>query len=115
MDNKINHYRHIITTLLKEQSAKPVLPLPDIEVEDQLLLDTERDHYQLLTVGWENGRRVYYPIYHLDIKNGKVWIQEDASDADLVGELESRGIPESDIILAFHAPHLRELSGFAVA
>ncbi len=115
MDKKIKKYRQIITTLLKEYAATPALTLPEVEVEDQLLLDTERDHYQILAVGWEKGKRVYYPIFHLDIKDGKIWVQEDASDADLVGELEKRGVTKKDIVLAFHAPTSRPFTGYAVA
>ena len=115
MDKKVERYRQIIIALLKEYANTPVLSLPNVEVEDQLLLDTERDHYQILTVGWEDGKRVYYPIFHLDIKKDKIWIQEDASDTDLVGELESRGVAKKDIILAFHKPVNRSFMDFAVA
>ena len=115
MDKKMEKYRQIIIALLKEFASVPVLSLPNVEVEDQLMLDTERDHYQMLTVGWENGKRVYYPIFHLDIKNDKIWIQEDASDADLVGELEERGVAKNDIVLAFHTPANRSFTDFATA
>ncbi|WP_310587671.1 XisI protein [Fibrella rubiginis] len=79
------------------------------------MIDTERDHYQILTIGWEDGKRVYYPIFHLDIRNDKIWVQEDATDYDLVGELERHGIAKSDIVLAFHAPYKRPYTGYAVA
>ena len=115
MDKKVEKYRQIIIALLKEYASTPVLSMPNVEVEDQLLLDKERDHYQILTVGWENGARVYYPLFHLDIKNDKIWIQEDASDTDLVCELESRGVAKSDIVLAFHKPSNRVYTDFAIA
>jgi XisI protein len=115
MDKKVEKYRQIIIALLKEYANTPVLSLPNVEVEDQLMLDTERDHYQIVTVGWENGARVYYPIFHLDIKKDKIWIQEDASDTDLVDELENRGVAKNDIVLAFHSPTNRPYTGFAVA
>ncbi len=115
MDNKIKKYRNIIIAILKEYAATPALSLPNIEVEDQLLLDTERDHYQILAVGWENGSRVYYPIFHLDIKDGKIWVQEDASDADIVGALENKGVSKNDIVLAFHSPSKRVYTEYATA
>ena len=52
---------------------------------------------------------------HFDIINGKLWIQEDATDFDLVGELEEHNIPKEDIVLAFHAPYKRPFTGYAVA
>ena len=88
---------------------------PGDEIEYQLSLDPERHHYQVVLVGWEDMRRVHYPLFHLDIKNGKVWVQEAASEFDIVGELEDAGIPKSDIVLAFHAPYKRPYTEYAVA
>jgi XisI protein len=55
-------------------------------------------------------QRVYYPIFHIDIK-----VQKDASDSDLVGKLEEQGVDKADIVLAFHAPFKRPFTGYAVA
>ncbi|MBC8154426.1 MAG: XisI protein [Bacteroidetes bacterium] len=115
MDNPIVNYRQIIVDLLQTYAQMPSVNTLGDETEEQLLLDTQRDHYQVLTVGWEQGKRVYYPVFHLDIRDGKIWVQEDASDSDLVGELERRGVPKQDIVLAFQAPYKRSLSGYAVA
>lgn len=115
MDNKVKNYQRIISETLKRYAALPSEGNVEDELEDQLILDTERNHFQILTIGWENGKRVYYPIFHLDIKNGKIWIQEDATDFDVVGELEQQGVPSEDIVLAFHAPFKRPLTGYAVA
>ncbi len=88
---------------------------PGDEMEAQLMLDPERHHYQIVYVGWENMQRVYYPIFHLDIKEGKIWVQEAASEFDIVGALEDRGVPKSDIVLAFHAPYKRPFTEYAAA
>jgi hypothetical protein len=115
MDNKVETYRRLITGLLTKYANAPAIGVGGDSVEEQLILDTERDHYQILTIGWENGKRVYYPVFHLDIKNGKIWIQEDATDFDIVGELEQQGVSKDDIVLAFHAPYKRPYTGYAVA
>lgn len=115
MDNPIITYRQIIIDLLNKYVQVPSVNAPGDDIEEQLILDTQRDHYQVLAIGWEQGKRVYYPVFHLDIRDGKIWIQEDATDSDLVGELEQRGVPKHDIILAFQAPYKRPLSGYAVA
>lgn len=81
----------------------------------QLLVDSKRYHYQVVLVGWENRQRVYSPVFHLDIKDGKIWVQQNVSDFDLVQELMDKGIPPSDIVLAFQSTLLRQHSGFAVA
>lgn len=115
MDNPIETYRKIIMDLLQTYVQLPSISSSHEEVEEQLILDTQRDHYQILTIGWENGRRVYYPIFHIDIRNGKIWVQEDATDFNIVGELEQRGVPRQDIVLAFQAPYKRPFTGYAVA
>lgn len=114
MDKLIDKYRTIIVQTLRNYAEVPAANAQMLEVEEQLILDTEHDHYQILTIGWENGRRVYYPVFHVDIKNNKVWIQENATDFDIVGSFEEQGIAKSDIVLAFQAPHKRALTGYAV-
>ena len=115
MDNPVAIYRDIVVSLLESYATMPSSTSVNNEVEEQLILDTQRDHYQILTIGWENGRRVYYPVFHIDIRDGKIWVQEDATDFDLVGELERRGVAKNDIVLAFQAPYKRPFTGYAVA
>lgn len=110
----LNHYRQIIMDILKEYAGVTPVNTPGSELEEQLIFDKERGHYQILTIGWEGSNRIYYPVFHIDIKEGKVWVQEDATDYDLVGRMEERGIPKSDIVLAFHAPYKRPFTGYAV-
>ncbi len=114
MDTPITRYREIIVALLESYANAPSVGMAGEEIEEQLILDAQRDHYQILTIGWEAGKRVYYPVFHLDIRDGKIWVQEDATDFDLVGELERRGVAKSDIVLAFQAPYKRVFSGYAV-
>jgi XisI protein len=47
------------------------------EVESQLVFDVERNHYQIMHVGWRNKHRIYGCVVHLDIKDGKIWIQHN--------------------------------------
>lgn len=115
MDSKIDRYRTLIVELLTHYANAPAIVVGGDLLEEQLILDTERDHYQILAIGWENGKRVYYPVFHLDIKNGKIWVQEDATDFDIVGEIERRGVSKDDIVLAFHPPYKRPYTGYAVA
>ncbi|GAB3888679.1 XisI protein [Spirosoma agri] len=115
MDNPIAAYRNIVIELLESYARIPSVSADSNELEEQLILDTQRDHYQILAIGWENGRRVYYPVFHVDIRDNKIWVQEDATDFDLVGELERRGVAKSDIVLAFQSPYKRPYSGYAVA
>lgn len=111
---RITNFRNIIRSVLTEY-AQTRKPSKTDDVEHQLLFDEKNDHYQLFCVGWKGMKRIYFPVFHLDIKNNKIWVQEDATDYDLVGVLEAQGIPKEDIVLAFHAPYKRPYTGYAVA
>ena len=99
---KVNHYRQILQEVLTEYSTdRSGYPQP-VDVETQLLFDSQNDHYQVLRVGWRNRKQVFLVIFHFDIKNEKIWLQQNVTDYDIIGDLEARGIPKSDIVLAFH-------------
>jgi hypothetical protein len=79
------------------------------------IFDREKHHYQVLTLGWRKYQRIFLVIFHFDIKDGKIWAQQNASDYDIIGDLEDRGVPKSDIVLAFHSPNMRPYTDYAVA
>jgi len=107
---ELEKYRAILKSLL-EQYAKMA---SDDEVETQLVIDPERDHYQLVQVGWQNNRRIYGCILHLDIKGDKVWIQHNGTEIEIGDELVAAGIPKKKIVVGFHSPFKRSLTEFAV-
>jgi XisI protein len=111
--DKLAKYRNLIKELLINY-ATPVSENPK-ELEDQLIFDTEHDHYQLLSVGWHNKKRVYFCLLHLDLKNNKIWLQENSTDYDIVEELIKRGVPHSDVVLGFIPVEARPYMDFAVA
>jgi hypothetical protein len=51
---------------------------------------------------------------HIDIKNGKIWIQHHGTEVGDANELVELGVPKEDIVLAYHAPYQRQYTGFAV-
>lgn len=87
----------------------------DREIDTELILDTARDHYQLVHVGWQNERRVYGCVLHLDIKDGKIWLQHNGTENDIAAELVEMGIPKTDIVVGFHSPFKRQFTEYAVS
>jgi XisI protein len=83
-------------------------------IEHQVILDKENGHYQVLTVGWQGGKRVYDVLLHVDLKNNKFWIQQDYTQPSLTDQLLEAGVPKSDIVLGFQPPQARALTDFAV-
>ncbi len=52
---------------------------------------------------------------HLDIKDGKIWIQHNMTEVDLGQELVNRGVPAEDIILGLQPPYKRPYTNYGVA
>jgi hypothetical protein len=107
---KLIRYRHIVRELL---TSHAISNEPNIEC--QIIFDAERDHYQILDIGWQDLHRVYACFIHLDIKDDKIWIQHNMTEADLGEELVEKGVPPSDIILGLHPPYKRPYTKYGVA
>jgi len=54
-------------------------------------------------------------VLHLDIKDGKIWLQQNTTERRVAHELAAMGVAKEDIILGFQAPYVREYTGFGVA
>jgi len=68
-----------------------------------------------MTIGWENQNRIHHPVIHIDIIDGKLWIQADNTDCAIASELVLAGVPKSDIVLGFRMPEVRRFTEYAVA
>ena len=86
----VEQYRQIIQQLILERAKRGLSPE---EMETQAILDTERDHYLLLHTGWRGNRRTHGCSLHLDIKDGKIWIQHDGTEVVIATQLLELGVP----------------------
>ncbi|MGK7889460.1 MAG: XisI protein [Leptolyngbyaceae cyanobacterium] len=107
----VDQYRQLVQTLLEEYSN---IRSYNEEVEAEAIFDLKRDRYQVVHVGWSNKHRVYGCILHLDIKDGKIWIQHDGTEGGIANELVAHGVPKQDIVLGFQSPFKRQFTDFAV-
>ncbi len=107
---KLN-YRELIQIILKAHLDNHL----DNDTEVQLIFDIERDHYQVVHLGWEEQRRVYGCIIHVDIKDDKLWIQRDGTEVGVANELVNAGVPKKDIVLAFQSPYKRQFTEYALS
>ncbi|MEM6254279.1 MAG: XisI protein [Cyanobacteria bacterium P01_D01_bin.156] len=110
--DKLDLYRTAIQTLLERHSR---FQAQNEDVENELFFDTIRDHYQLMRVGWNGLSRVYHTVLHFDIKNGKIWLQQNTTDIDIGRELIDMNIPKDDIVLGLHPAYKRPYTGYGVA
>lgn len=91
-----------------------VTPIANGEIESQTVFDVPQDHYQVMNVGWDGNRRVHGCVLHLDIKNGKIWVQHDGTEDAIADQLVAQGVPHQDIVIAYHAPYVRQYTEFAL-
>lgn len=109
--DKLDRYRNYIQELLEQIGSYKSIPE---EIETEVVVDRQRDHYLLINLGWRDNVMTYGSSVHIDIKGDKVWIQRDLTDLRIAEQLMEKGVPKEDIVLAFHAPYKRPYTGFAV-
>jgi hypothetical protein len=108
----LDTYRQIIQNLLTEYVG---LQYAYGEIQNETIFDREADRYLVMSVGWQDVRRIHGCLIHVDIINGKVWIQRDGTEHGITDELVAAGIPKDRIVLGFHPPQVRQHTEYAVA
>ncbi|MBD2314155.1 XisI protein [Desertifilum sp. FACHB-1129] len=108
----LESYREIIQNVLLPYTR---IPYAYGDLKCKTVFDRESDSYLLVTLGWEGVKRVHGCLVHLDIINGKIWVQRDDTEDGVTGELLAMGIPKEHIVLGFHPPDVRVYTEFAIA
>lgn len=75
----LDRYRAIIKQLLKEYEQSASSENTTMES----ILDESQDRYQLVAFGWQGKKRIHGCVVHIDIKDNKVWLQHDSTDAQI--------------------------------
>jgi hypothetical protein len=110
--DKIAKYQQAILEILGEYAK---IKYANVQGENQVIADKESHRYQVVTIGWEGNKFIHDCPMHLDIVQGKIWIQRNMTEWDLGEMLMKKGIPKSEIVLGFLSPATREFSDYAVA
>jgi XisI protein len=87
----------------------------NITAENKLIADTAHHRYQVVTIGWDKNKFIHDCPIHIDIIDGKVWIQRNMTEIDIATVLTQEGVAKSDIVLGFLTPKMREYSDYAIA
>jgi hypothetical protein len=112
--DRLEHYRKSIKNFLQAY-ADSINKNPEPGVEIEIIIDDKNDRYLLLDVGWRGTHRIHHCIFHFDIKDDKIWLQENNTDRDVDKDLVQMGISPQEIVIGFHHPSMRKYSDFAVA
>jgi hypothetical protein len=98
MDKKLK-YESAMRSFLEEYAR--IKPINFRNAENQVIIDRENGHFQLVRLGWQDGRYIHNTVFHFDLVENKVLVQQNRTDLSIVEELEEYGIEENDIILPF--------------
>lgn len=109
---QLEHYRQVVEAILSEYAS---LPYSYADIQPEVVFDRIRDRYLWMDVGWDGERRVHGCLVHIDIIDGKIWIQRDGTEEGIAADLERAGIPKEHIVLGFRPPEVRPYTGYAVA
>ncbi len=110
--DRLENYRQIIRDVLSEYLK---LQYANGEIRNEAVFDRENDHYMIVSVGWQGVKRVHGALMHIDIINGKIWIQRDGTEHGIARELVAAGIPKDQIMLGFHTADVRPHTEYAAA
>jgi hypothetical protein len=86
----------------------------DQDIETFLIVDESKNHYIWMNLGWQNGERITGMTVYVRIRDRKFWIEEDWTEEGIATDLVRMGVPQEDIVLAFHEPKMRQYTDFAV-
>ena len=110
--DKCNRYRQLIQQIIQTYCQ---LSPSDESLQSLPIFDSIHEQYLLVRMGWEGQNRIKRTIIHIQLKNEKIWIEEDWTEEGIATDLLLAGVPQEDIVLAFHPPTLRQYTEFAIA
>lgn len=110
--DKVTQYQKYILEALEEYKSQ--FRQISADLHNYILADEKNHHYQFLWIGWKHKKHIFSVSIHIDIIDGKIWIQKDDTEIGFANLLVDRNIPKSDIVLAYYSPAHRKLTEFAV-
>lgn len=107
---EVASYAEIVKRVIREYAAiKPSYG----EVQVETIFDDAQGHYELMYAGWTGNRRIHGSVIHVDIRDGKIWIQHDGTERGIAEDLVEAGVAREHVVLAFHHPDKRPFTSFA--
>lgn len=85
------------------------------DIHNEPIFDRAAGRYIIISSGWQGVRRVHGCLLHINMQDGKVWIQRDGTEHGIANDLVAAGIPRDHIVLGFYTPAARQHTDFAPA
>ena len=86
--DRVDEYAKLIREIL-EGHAK--IGYSHGDIQSYAIADYHQTHFMLIIVGWDGERRVHGCITHVQIIDGKIWIQRDGIEDGITDELVEAG------------------------
>lgn len=109
----INQNQKAVLAVLEEYQQQ--FKLSSQNVKNQIVADEKNHHYQFLWMGWKGTDHIFNVAFHIDLIDNKIWIQQDNTEVGIANLLVEKGIPKSQIVLAYFPEAHREYTDYAVA
>jgi hypothetical protein len=106
------NYREIVQKVLRDYANWAD---PEGNANRSLVFDTTNDHYLYMLLEWRGEQRRYGITLHLDIIDGKIWVQRDGTEDGIIDDLLAAGVPKNHIVLGYRSPFVRQHTEFAVS
>ncbi len=78
-----------------------------------IVFDRLNGQFLLMDEGWDSYKHIHRVWVHVELRDGKFWIQKDGTEDGIAVDLMNAGVPKERIVLAFQHPGRRQYSEFA--
>ena len=79
------------------------------------IFDRQNGQFLLMDEGWDGFKHIHRVWLHVELRDGKFWIQKDGTEDGIAVDLMNAGVPKEKIVLAFQHPGRRQYGEFAVS
>jgi hypothetical protein len=106
---EIEQLKQAVVAVLEEYTT---LTSPKNPIQAKTIFDVVSHRYQLVKHGWEHGKRYFYSVVYVEIKDDLVWVQDDNTEVGIANMLLEHGVPQNQIVLGFQPPEYRKYTQF---
>lgn len=106
----LEQYREAILAVLRPWEQRTS---PESQLRFETVFDRTHDRYLVVFTGWDGRHHVHSTIVHVDLIDGKLWIQHDQTEQGVAPGLVAAGVPRDRIVLGFKSPARRACTEYA--
>ena len=110
---RVTFFQNKIHEVIEEYLSELRQPI-NKDIEFMPIDDTNKNHFQIIAMGWEKDERIFNLLFHLDIIGDKIWVQEDKMEYSITERLVEKGVSKKDIVIGYFPDYHRPYTEYAV-